>query len=444
MVGHDTTVEHRTFVALGDSFTEGLEDDLGPEGRHLGWADRVAAALATREGGLRYANLAVRGRLLDQVVAEQVPAALALRPDLVSFHAGPNDVLRPGRDVGAVVAPLRRGGGAGCDAAGVQVLLFTVIERAGGTGRTAARLAARFARFNAGVRRAAAAHRRAGRRRGRRAGAAGPPALARGPAAPGAGGARPGGRGRARDARRRPTRRCSAASPAGGGSRWRPAPRPGRRADLLADVRWVRRYLTPWVVRRLRGRSSGDGLAPKHLELVDAACRHRGTRAQRAAEAMRCWYIRSASTRVAASASRLAGSRPAAHRALHARRALPRVRRVEHQVVAGEQRADRALGGVVRAVDRPHALRVGDRDALEAEGVAEQPVHDALADRAGHARARSRRPPTCAVMTTGAPAVDRGLEGHQVGAPELAERLVLLGQRVVAVAADRAEARGSA
>ena len=80
MVGHDTTVEHRTFVALGDSFTEGLEDDLGPAGRHLGWADRVAAALATREGGLRYANLAVRGRLLDQVVAEQVPAALALRP----------------------------------------------------------------------------------------------------------------------------------------------------------------------------------------------------------------------------------------------------------------------------------------------------------------------------------------------------------------------------
>ena len=68
MVGHDTTVEHRTFVALGDSFTEGLEDDLGPDGRHLGWADRVAAALATHEGGLRYANLAVRGKVLDEVV----------------------------------------------------------------------------------------------------------------------------------------------------------------------------------------------------------------------------------------------------------------------------------------------------------------------------------------------------------------------------------------
>src|SRR6478735_8585271 len=145
----------RVFVALGDSFTEGLEDDLGPEGRHLGWADRVAAALATRDGGLRYANLAVRGRLLDQVVDEQVPAALALAPDLVSFHAGPNDVLRPGRDVDAVV---RRYADAvrDLDGAGVQLLLFTVIERAGGTGRTAALLAARFARFNDGVRAAAA------------------------------------------------------------------------------------------------------------------------------------------------------------------------------------------------------------------------------------------------------------------------------------------------
>ena len=52
----------RTIVSLGDSFTEGLEDDLGPDGRHLGWADRVAAGMAVREGGLRYANLAVRGR----------------------------------------------------------------------------------------------------------------------------------------------------------------------------------------------------------------------------------------------------------------------------------------------------------------------------------------------------------------------------------------------
>jgi lysophospholipase L1-like esterase len=267
MVGHDTTVEHRTFVALGDSFTEGLEDDLGPAGRHLGWADRVAAALATREGGLRYANLAVRGRLLDQVVAEQVPAALALQPDLLSFHAGPNDVLRPGRDVGAVV---RRYDAAVGDlvASGVQVLLFTVIERAGGTGRTAARLAERFAQFNAGVRRTARAPARwssrwVPSRRCRTAGSGTRTGCT----------SRPAGHARVAAACWRrsgsPSPACSAASPAGGGSRWHPVSDPGRRADVLADVRWVRRYLAPWVGRRLRGASSGDGLSPKHLELVD-------------------------------------------------------------------------------------------------------------------------------------------------------------------------------
>ena len=260
-------MEHRTFVALGDSFTEGLEDDLGPGGRHLGWADRVAAALATREGGLRYANLAVRGKVLDQVVAEQVPVALALQADLLSFHAGPNDVLRPGRDVGAVV---RRYDAAVGDlvAPGVQVLLFTVIERAGGTGRTAARLAERFARFNAGVRRTAQRtgalvvevgaepalqDRRLWHEDRLHLAASGHARVAAavletlGVTEPGLLGGEPGW--------------------------WReplpPGMRPGRRADVLADVRWVRRYLAPWVGRRLRGASSGDGLSPKHLELVD-------------------------------------------------------------------------------------------------------------------------------------------------------------------------------
>jgi hypothetical protein len=51
------------------------------------------------------------------------------------------------------------------------------------------------------------------------------------------------------------------------------APRLGRRTDVVADVRWVRRYLLPWVGRRLRGVSSGDGLAPKHAELVDVVPR---------------------------------------------------------------------------------------------------------------------------------------------------------------------------
>lgn len=257
----------RTLVATGDSFTEGLEDDLGPGGRHLGWADRVAAALAVREGGIRYANLAVRGRLLDQVVAEQVPVALALAPDVVTFHAGPNDVLRPRTDVAGVlrrydaaVATLR--------AAGVEAVLFTVIERAGGTGRTAQRLADRFAAFNAGVRDVAERH--------------GALLVDQG-AVPALQDRRLWHEDRLHLAREGHARVAAAVlerlgvddqTLLGGSPGWwaeplSAAPRRPRRADVVADVRWVRRYFAPWVGRRLRGVSSGDGLAAKHVELVD-------------------------------------------------------------------------------------------------------------------------------------------------------------------------------
>ena len=98
------TADLTSYVALGDSFTEGLNDP-DPGGGFAGWADRLARLLAERrpqtEDGqydFRYANLAVRGRLLDQVVAEQVPRIQRMTPDLVSFCAGGNDILRPGSD----------------------------------------------------------------------------------------------------------------------------------------------------------------------------------------------------------------------------------------------------------------------------------------------------------------------------------------------------------
>ncbi len=95
-----------------------------PDGHHLGWADRVALGLARAElpdlpGPVEYANLAVRGKLLDQVIAEQLPVALAMRPDLVTFHAGPNDVLRPKADFAALRAPLRGDGQASWSPAGL-------------------------------------------------------------------------------------------------------------------------------------------------------------------------------------------------------------------------------------------------------------------------------------------------------------------------------------
>jgi len=87
-----------SYLALGDSFTEGL-DDLAPDGSYRGWADRVAERLAAEQPDFRYGNLAVRGKLLRQITAQQVPAALDLRPDLVSMAGGVNDLMRPSWDI---------------------------------------------------------------------------------------------------------------------------------------------------------------------------------------------------------------------------------------------------------------------------------------------------------------------------------------------------------
>ena len=113
----------RSFVAMGDSFTEGMNDAY-PDGTYRGWADLVAARLAVDSGpDFGYANLAVRGRLLDQVIDEQFAPTLAMRPDLVSFAAGGNDALRRRMDPAALVAridPVVRE----LKAAGAQVILF--------------------------------------------------------------------------------------------------------------------------------------------------------------------------------------------------------------------------------------------------------------------------------------------------------------------------------
>jgi lysophospholipase L1-like esterase len=87
-------VHWRSYVAIGDSFTEGM-NDLGPDGvTFRGWADLVAQRLAQQTSDFRYANLAIRGRLFDRIVDEQVPVALEMLPDLFSFAGGGNDVLR--------------------------------------------------------------------------------------------------------------------------------------------------------------------------------------------------------------------------------------------------------------------------------------------------------------------------------------------------------------
>jgi len=99
------THTYQRYVALGDSQTEGMNDGDDVRG-YRGWADRLAEQLAAVNPQMCYANLAVRGRRAHQVHAEQLPAALSLRPDLATVMAGVNDLLRSRFDAAATAGHL--------------------------------------------------------------------------------------------------------------------------------------------------------------------------------------------------------------------------------------------------------------------------------------------------------------------------------------------------
>jgi lysophospholipase L1-like esterase len=89
-----------TYAAIGDSFTAGLEPDK-PR-----WPDEVARALGP---DVRYENLASVGATSEQVEREQLPRALAMKPDLVTLICGANDVLESTRpDCAGYAARLAR------------------------------------------------------------------------------------------------------------------------------------------------------------------------------------------------------------------------------------------------------------------------------------------------------------------------------------------------
>jgi lysophospholipase L1-like esterase len=94
----------RVFVALGDSFTEGVgdRDERLPNGVR-GWADRVAEKLAKAEPGWEYANLAIRSKRLRHISGEQLEPALAMRPALITLYAGGNDLLDIGTDMAVLM-----------------------------------------------------------------------------------------------------------------------------------------------------------------------------------------------------------------------------------------------------------------------------------------------------------------------------------------------------
>lgn len=98
---------YTSYAAIGDSFTEGVGDEL-PDGSVRGWADFVALGLATHaREPIGYANLAIRGRKLGPIIEEQLDAAIALGPELLSFNGGGNDMLRPRMDEQATAERFR-------------------------------------------------------------------------------------------------------------------------------------------------------------------------------------------------------------------------------------------------------------------------------------------------------------------------------------------------
>lgn len=117
-----------SYIAMGDSFTEGLGDWIGPD-EPRGWADRVAEALALRspKSGtgepFLYANLAIRGRKLQPLIDEQLESAIAAQPDMISINGGGNDMLRPGFVLDEAVRALLRAV-ARINESGIHVLLL--------------------------------------------------------------------------------------------------------------------------------------------------------------------------------------------------------------------------------------------------------------------------------------------------------------------------------
>jgi len=246
---------HR-YVALGDSFTEGVgdPDPTRPNGLR-GWADRVAEHLALETDDFGYANLAIRGRKLPAILAEQLEPALALEPDLVTIHGGGNDVLRPKVDLDALAAEYDAAIGR-LTASGARVVMFTLFDP--GRGGIYSAVRGRFALFNEWAREIAdnhgatlvdmwrmrdvdlVAHMDEDRMH---LNAAGHHYMAL----------------QVLDALgvEHPLEPMEVAA----------LPLRGRREQLRENVRWTREFLGPWVHRRVTGRSSGDGVRPKHPTL---------------------------------------------------------------------------------------------------------------------------------------------------------------------------------
>jgi lysophospholipase L1-like esterase len=251
------------YVAIGDSFTEGMSDaDPQRPDAYVGWADRLAAHLARmareNDDDFGYANLAVRGRLLADIAGRQVDNALALGPDLVSIVGGGNDILRPKADIDALAARLEDAV-ARLRAGGADVLMATPTDPRDAPLIRASR--GRAATYTAHIWSIARRHDASvidlwgmGALRDWRLW--GPDRI------------HMTSEGHRRVALNAFTTLGFTAPDAG----WAiplPAAPPLSRADAArANAQWAREYLGPWVRRRVRGESSGDTISAKRPTLT--------------------------------------------------------------------------------------------------------------------------------------------------------------------------------
>jgi len=245
------------YVALGDSQTEGLWDGDDAAGL-AGFADRLAVLLDTCRPGLQYANLAVRGNQIRDVLDDQLPRALAMGADLITVCIGMNDVTRPVAGFDRALAQLDelhlRLAGSG---ATVVTTMFPDLARILPIGRV---LHKRVVRINGRIRDAADRHgfrlvdlyhapsmtqadtwspdRVHGSTKGHVLFAA---AAAEAIGLPGS------------------SHDWALADPA--------AAPPSFRSRAYSQVQWTQNMLMPWLWRHLRGESSGQGRGPRRPAL---------------------------------------------------------------------------------------------------------------------------------------------------------------------------------
>ena len=256
---------YRRYVAIGDSQTEGLWDGDDTVGV-LGFADRLAVMVDSLYPGLRYANLAIRGKRIADVLSEQVPQALAMQPDLITVCAGMNDVIQPGRSFGPAIVDLDRVHAALAESgATVVTTTFPNVAQFLPLGRL---VSARLSRINGAIRTAAD---RYGFRLVDLYNAASMRELDTWDID------------RVHASTKGHILFAAAAAEAldlpGSSHDWAEAsPSPSRRSfagGAYEQLRWTHGSFFPWIWRRMRGQSSADGREPKRprLEAIASGAR---------------------------------------------------------------------------------------------------------------------------------------------------------------------------